>query len=134
MIESIEGAGLSGIAGKSGKQGKNSLFTKLLAMLEKHAEANGKGKSPGMGSPVLGKGKVVSVVGQSEALAATKGKQLLTMVSKDKSMQLKTDEESATPLFTSNVIIDAALQVKKAREAAKAGVVLPEQKSEAKTA
>ena len=127
MIEQINGTGLSGITGKSGKQGKSSLFAKLFAMLEKHAEVSGKGKDAALNGIGHGKGKpIIAASDKGDPLLAAKGKQLLAMAAKDKTGSNKLAEETATPLIT-NVIIDQQAQTKAAERTGKVNVLIAEQ-------
>jgi len=133
MIEATNGSGLSGITGKSAKQGKSNMFSKLLAMLEKNADASGKGK--GLQLNATGKGKTLNITtDKGDTLVEGKNKLMLAATLKGKSESGETlAEETATPLFSANIIIDSAnQQSKKGSEAGKVHVLITDQKGEAK--
>ena len=141
MIEQINGPGLTGITGKTGKQGKNSLFAKLFAMLDKHAEASGKGKGLQFNATGLAKGKtMIAATGKGDSLiakkvdplAAAKGKQLVALAVKGKLGSDTVAEETATPLVTANVIIDQSTQNKKSELTGKANILIAEHKADVK--
>jgi len=103
MIEQINGTGQSGILGKSGKQAKNSLFAKLLSMLEKHAQGNGKG---------------LLATSEPDALAAKKGKMILNLSEKSSLTRKQLDESGnavATVLFV-NGKPEASLKLAKGEQ------------------
>jgi len=116
MIEHINGAGLSGMAGKTGKHAKNSLFDKLLAVLEKHAQIAGKGKISH-----AGKGGILRILtDKSEPLIAAKGKQLLSLAMKGKQGIDPHEEDKLTPVVAAHILIAAASLNKKTLHAARA--------------
>ncbi len=137
MIEQINGPGLTGNTGKSGKQGKNSLFAKLFAMLDKHADVSGKGKELQLNATGLAKGKTIIATSgkgdllmaeKSDPLATAKGKQLVALAAKGKLGSETLAEETATPLVTANVIMDQISHSKKTDLTGKATVLITAQK------
>ncbi|WP_161957618.1 flagellar hook-length control protein FliK [Mariprofundus sp. EBB-1] len=125
MIEQINGTGLSGISGKSTKHGKNSLFAKLLAMLEKNAETSGKGKGLQLSAANSGKAKgLLSLAEKTDPVLAAKSKLLLALATKEKAEGKEKIDESATPLFAAHVIIDQASQTKKSDTIGKVSLLI----------
>jgi len=137
MIEPTNGPGLSGITGKSAKQGNNSLFSKLLAMLEKQTEASAKGKGVQLNAAGLTKGKATTLIAdKGESLIAGKGKSLITgkgeslTADKTKAGGKTLAEETATPLISASIIIDPATQqIKKGGKTGVVNVLIGEQKT-----
>jgi flagellar hook-length control protein FliK len=130
MIEQTHGAGLSGIAGTAGKgsksslNAKNSLFGKILVMLEQHGKLAGKGagKSHAL---LLGKdGKQAMLSGKGESLIASKSKHLLALVAKGKHHVKSEKGDQVTTLLAAHAFIDAAIQSKKSDQSGKTIVAL----------
>lgn len=118
MIEHINGSGLSGMAGKTGKHAKNSLFGKLLTMLEKHAQITAKGKITH-----AGKGGILRISpDKSEPLIAAKGKQLLSLAMKGKHGIDPHEEDKLTPVVAAHILIAAASLNKKTLHVARASL------------
>jgi len=125
MIEQINGTGLSGISGKSTKHGKNSLFAKLLAMLEKHAETSGKGKGLQLNAAKSGKAKgLVALAEKADPVLAAKSKLLLALAVKDKTESKDKTDGIDTPLIAAHVLIDQTSQVKKGDKLGKASLLI----------
>ncbi|MDQ6997448.1 MAG: flagellar hook-length control protein FliK [Mariprofundus sp.] len=130
MIEQINGTGLSGISGKSTKHGKNSLFAKLLAMLEKNAETSGKGKGLQLNAANSGKAKgLLSLAEKTDPVLAAKSKLLLALATKEKAEGKEKIDESTTTLFAAHVIVDQASQVKKSDKIGKDSLLIKGQVS-----
>ena len=120
MIEHIQGTGLSGIAGKTAKGAKNSLFGKLLAMLEQHNKLAGKG--PAL---QLGKGAKQSVLSsKGDPLIAAKSEHLLALATKTKQHVKRQDDDKATPLVAAHAFSDPVILSKKPDKSGKAAVAL----------
>jgi len=126
MIEQTHGAGLSGIAGATGKgaknslNAKNSLFGKLLVMLEQHGKLAGKGHAL-----LLGKdGKLATLSNKGDPLIASKSKHLLALAAKGKHHVKSQADDQATPLLAAHAFIDAAILSKKSVQSGKAIVAL----------
>jgi len=126
MIEQIQGAGLSGIAGSTGKgakgslNAKNSLFGKLLVMLEQHGKGAGKGHALLTGKD----GKQATLSNKGESLIVAKGKHLLALATKDKHYVKPENGDQVTTLLAGHALIDATIQSKKADHSGKATVAL----------
>jgi len=116
MIEHIDGVGLSGMAEKTGKQAKNSLFGKLLAMLEQHAQVTGKAQLSHAGKSSLS--HVLSDKG--DPLVAAKSKLLPVLAIKGKQGVKAKEDDRLTPLFAAHVVADVATQGKKTLQTGKA--------------
>ncbi|MBL4775151.1 MAG: flagellar hook-length control protein FliK [Mariprofundus sp.] len=115
MIEQVNGAGLSGITGKSTKHGKNSLFAKLMSMLEKHTELSGKGKGFQLQAGKLSKGEGLAGLSEkTDPLMLAKSKHLLALAAKGKTES--ENDEAVMPLLTAHMIIDSTVQLKKTGE------------------
>lgn len=108
---------------KSTKSGKSSLFSKLLAMLEKNAEASGKGKGLHVDKSDKAKG-LAGLTEKTDFAVTEKSKSLLGKVSKDKSEIIDKTDETATPLFAAHVIVDTTEQTKKGDHIGKASVLI----------
>jgi len=130
MIEQTHGAGLSGIAGTAGKgaksslNAKNSLFGKILVMLEQHGKLAGKGagKSHAL---LLGKDdKQAMLSNKGESLLAAKSKHLLALAAKGKHRVKSEKGDQVTTLLAAHALIDAAIQSKKPDQSGKAMVAL----------
>lgn len=119
MIEQINGTGLSGVTGKAAKQGAGSLFAKLFAMFEKHADASGKGK----GLQIAG---MQSTKGNAQAgtalTIAGKGKHLPLVVAKqgekNEKGETKADSAVAAAVQGGQVLLDQMRPAKHAHLAA----------------
>jgi len=130
MIEQTHGAGLSGMAGstakgaKSSLNAKNSLFGKLLVMLEQHGNLAGKGAGKGH-ALLLGKdGKQAMLSGKGESLLAAKSKHLLALAAKGKHHVKSEKGDQVTTLLAAHALIDAAIQSKKPDQSGKPIVAL----------
>jgi len=139
MIKQIEAAGLSGMTGKPTKHGNTSLFAKLLAMLEKHAELSSKGKGlqrhgaiskgkgvnglvePGLAKPSLSK---LGLAQQTDPLIAAKSKHLLALATKSQAENKDHSDEDATVMLNAHIIIDPATQLKKAANTEKTALLI----------
>jgi len=126
MIEHIDGAGLSGVAGTTAKgtknslNAKNSLFGKLLVMLEQHGKLTGKGHAL-----LLGKGgKQGALSNKGESLIASGSKHLLALAAKGKHHVKPQADDQTTPLFAVHTVIDTVIQSKKPDQSGKAIVAL----------
>jgi len=132
MIEHIQGAGLSGMTGKSTKHGKNSLFAKLLAMLEKNAEISGKGKGLQLNAgktdkaDKAGKAKgLASLTEKSDPFTVAKSKHLLALAAKGKADgKDKMEDGSAASLLAAHVIVDPKSYVKETNTTGKMSVLI----------
>ena len=120
MIEHIQGTGLSGSAGKTAKGAKNSLFGKLLAMLEQPNKLTGKSQALHLAKG--GKQSVLS--GKGDPLFAAKSKHLLALATKTKQHVKRKDDDKATPIVAAHAFIDAAILRKKSDKSGKAAVAL----------
>jgi len=126
MIEQIQGAGQSGMTGKSTKHGKNSLFAKLLAMLEKNAELSGKGKGLQLNAGKSGKAKgLVSLTEKTDPFTVAKNKHLLALAAKGKAEgKDKTGDEAVASLLAAHVIVDPKSYVKESNKVGKTSVLI----------
>ena len=125
MIEQINGTGLSGISGKSTKHGKNSLFAKLLAMLEKHAEVSGKGKGLQFNTAKSGKANgLLGVAQKADPLVAAKSKFLSPLAVKEKAQGKEKADGSEASLIAAHVIVDQSSQSKKSDNIGKSSLLI----------
>jgi len=126
MIEQTHGAGLSGIAGIAAKgakgalNAKNSLFGKLLVILEQHGKQTGKGSALLMGKT----GKQATLSHKGEALIASKSEHLLALAAKGKQHIKSQTDDPASMLIAAHAFINAAIQSNKPDHSGKAGVAL----------
>ncbi len=126
MIEQIQGSGLSGIAGSTGKgakgslNAKNSLFGKLLVILEQHGKTVGKNHALLIGKD----GKQAALSNKGESLIVAKGKHLLALAAKDRHYVKPENGDQVTTLLAAHTLIDVTIQSKKADHSGKATVAM----------
>jgi len=132
MIEQIQAAGQSGMTGKSTKHGKNSLFAKLLAMLEKNAELSGKGKGLQLNAGKSGKAKgLAGLTEKSDPFTVAKSKHLLALAAKGKTeAKDKAGDDAVASLLAAHVIVDPKSYVKELDKAGKTSVLIAGQLGE----